>query len=237
MATTEQRLEPDPLARHALSPRALKELLTAERQGEPFIAVRAGEAGLDVFALGSESRKIALGRSEGAELQIGWDAEVSGLHAELECIAGEWTIIDDGLSTNGTFVNERRVNGRQRLRDGDRVRVGTTVLAFKTGAAATVGATAAAGNDHVVPALSDTQRRILVALCRPYRDGGEFAVPATNQEIAKEVFLGVDAVKMQLRTLSARFGLAGLPQNQKRARLAEAALQVGAISRRDLDGP
>jgi FHA domain len=207
----------------------------AERQGEPFIAVRAEDGELDLFVLGRKSRKLALGRAEEADLQIGWDAEVSGLHAELECIAGEWTIVDDGLSTNGTFLNERRVSGRQRLRDGDRVRVGATVMAFKSGSAATSVETAAAGEAPMLPPLTDTQRRVLVALCRPYRDGSDFAVPATNQEISKEVFLGIDAVKMHLRTLSARFGLGDLPQNHKRARLAETVLQFGVISRRDLD--
>ena len=54
--------------------------------------------------------------------------------------------------------------------------------------------------------LSETQRRVLVALCRPFRDGSAFATPATNQEIAAEVFLGVDAVKTHLRALFAKFG-------------------------------
>jgi len=235
MGATPQRLEADPLARHTLSPRALKELLAAERQGQPFIAVRADDGELKLFLLGRGSDRLAVGRSEDADLQIGWDAEVSGLHAELECIAREWTVADDGLSTNGTFVNERRVSGRQRLRDGDRLRVGSTVLAFKSGSAVTSSETAAAGRGAVLPPLTDTQRRVLIALCRPYRDGSEFTVPATNHEISQEVFLGVDAVKMHLRTLSARLGLGNLPQNQKRARLAEMVLQFGMISRRDLD--
>jgi hypothetical protein len=42
---------------------------------------------------------------------------------------------------------------------------------------------------------------VLVALCRPYRDGDRFATPATNQQIGAEVFLGVDAVKTHLRVL------------------------------------
>ena len=81
--------------------------------------------------------------------------------------------------------------------------------------------------------LTDTQRRVLVALCRPYRDGG-FATPATNQEIADELFLSVDAVKMHLRTLFGKFELGDLPQNQKRAQLAETALQSGTVARHEL---
>ena len=40
---------------------------------------------------------------------------------------------------------------------------------------------------------------------------------------------------MHLRTLFARFELSDLPQNQKRARLAEVALEYGLISKRDLE--
>jgi DNA-binding NarL/FixJ family response regulator len=63
---------------------------------------------------------------------------------------------------------------------------------------------------------------------------GEFHAPASNEQIAKEVFLTIDAVKMQLRTMFNRFGLDQLPQNQKRAGLAEVALRDGLVTRRDL---
>jgi hypothetical protein len=46
--------------------------------------------------------------------------------------------------------------------------------------------------------------------------------------------LSVDTVKAGLRTLFAIFGVDDLPQNRKRAALAEAALRTGAVSRRDL---
>jgi hypothetical protein len=77
--------------------------------------------------------------------------------------------------------------------------------------------------------LTDTQHRILVALCRPARGGTGFAPPATNQEIADEVFLSVDAVKAHLRTLYRKFGIEELPHNQKRARLVELVLEGGYL--------
>jgi hypothetical protein len=43
------------------------------------------------------------------------------------------------------------------------------------------------------------------------------------------VFLSVDAVKTHLRALFNDFGLAELPQNQKRATLAERAMQLGVV--------
>ena len=31
----------------------------------------------------------------------------------------DWTVVDDGLSRNGTYVNGERIHGRRRLVDGD----------------------------------------------------------------------------------------------------------------------
>jgi FHA domain/Bacterial regulatory proteins, luxR family len=224
----------DPVAPHALSPRELKEVLAAERAGEPFLAFRDEQGRLGLFVLGREPRTSTVGRRSEMDLSIPWDGQVSGLHAELLCLGGEWTIADDGLSTNGTYVDGQRISGRQRLRDGDRIRVGGTILAYNAAQPSPAGATVTAGEVAALPRLTDTQRKVLIALCRPYRDGASFATPASNQQIAGELFLSVDAVKMHLRNLFAKFDLGELPQNQKRARLAECALQLGLISQRDL---
>ena len=53
------------------------------------------------------------------------------MHAALERLGGEWTVVDDGLSRNGTYVNGERVTARRRLHDGDVVRVGGTAIAFR----------------------------------------------------------------------------------------------------------
>jgi hypothetical protein len=157
---------------------------------------------------------------------------VSGLHAELHHTGGEWMIVDDGLSTNGTYVNGQRINARRRLKDGDRIRVGRAVLAYKAAQATLVQETVAAADLPAIE-LTDTQRKVLIALCRPFRDAN-VAIPATNKDIATELYLSVDAVKMHLRALFAKFQLGELPQNQKRAKLAERALQLGSVSRQDL---
>ena len=64
----------------------------------------------------------------------GWavDEEVSRLHAEIERIGGEWTVSDDGLSRNGSFVNGERVAGRRRLADRDELRFGSTMVLFRS---------------------------------------------------------------------------------------------------------
>jgi hypothetical protein len=228
------QIDGDPVAPHSLSPRELKELLAAERAGQPFLAYRGLERSLVLFVLGEADKPTTVGRRVETDLSIPWDGEVSGLHAELQLLGGEWTVVDDGLSTNGSFVNGERISGRQRLRDGDRIRVGRTVLVFNAAEISLAERTTPAGERLALPELTGTQRRILIALCRPYRDGSSFATPASNLTIAAEVFLSVDAVKMHLRTLFSRFQLSELPQNQKRASLAELALQLGVISQRDL---
>jgi len=58
--------------------------------------------------------------------------------------------------------------------------------------------------------------------------------PATNQQIADELFVSVDAIKTHLRALFAKFGIEDLPQNQKRVRLVELALKTGVLTVREL---
>ena len=224
----------DPVAPHSMTPRELKELLVTERGAIPFFAYRDDVGALRTFVLSDRDRPLVVGRREGVDLRLAWDREISGIHAELRCLGGEWTVVDDGLSSNGTFLNGRRVTARQRLRDGDRVRVGRTILAFDAAASPPVEKTSMAHDFPDAGQLTDTQRRILVALCRPQLTGGELHAPATNHQIADEVYLGVDAVKVQLRALFVKYGLNDLPQNQKRAGLAELALRVGLVTRRDL---
>ena len=235
MAAASHQQPNDPLAPHSLAPRELRDLLAARRNQQPFLALRDGDGGLVLFELGREEGNRTIGRRAEASLSIPWDGEVSGLHAELQCLGGEWTIVDDGLSRNGTFLNGERVLGRQRLQHGDLIRVGRTMLSYDIGETSSADATVIAGEGPALPRLSDTQRRVLVALCRPLRDGATFATPASNQQIADALHLSLDTVKMNLRTLFAAFELSELPQNRKRARLAELALELGLVSRRELE--
>jgi DNA-binding transcriptional ArsR family regulator len=122
---------------------------------------------------------------------------------------------------------------RRRLRDGDVMHIGGTEVVFRAPAGSTDSTVV--GTSLVAPALPEAQRRVLVALCRPYRDGGAYALPATNRQIAAELVLSVEAVKTHLRTLFQRFGVEDLPQNAKRARLVELAFETGAVTQRDLE--
>ena len=109
---------------------------------------------------------------------------------------------------------------------------GETPVAFRAPADAEADSTAAIARRPSDVPLTESQRRVLVALCRPLKDSA-YAAPATNKEIADEVHLSVDAVKAHLRVLFERFGLDELPQNQKRARLAAVALVNGVVSQHE----
>jgi pSer/pThr/pTyr-binding forkhead associated (FHA) protein len=228
-----KQADPSPLAAHAATPAELRERIEAERAGTPFLVLRDGGGVQRLFVLDPVKERVTVGRSAGNDVALPWDTEVSRLHAELERLGDEWTAADDGLSRNGSFVNGQRISGRHRLRDGDVLRVGRTQIAFRVPESPDSRPTVAAGSRAELPALSATQRAVLAALCRPYKDT-ELATPATNQQIAAELFLSVDAVKAHLRTLFGYFGVQHLPQNQKRSYLAMRALQDGVVSRRDL---
>jgi len=213
----------------------LKQRIGAERAGGPHLIYRNGDGAQVVRPIAPDIEKLSVGRTGAVGLLLDFDPEVSRLHAELERLGDEWVVVDDGLSRNGTFVNGERVVARRRLRDGDAIRFGETVVVFRAPGAELEETRAASAGGGEPRHVSDAQRRVLIALCRPYRDGNDFATPATNKQIAAEVFLSVDAVKAHLRSLFERFEVGELPQNQKRIRLAELAIRSGVIAPRDLE--
>jgi hypothetical protein len=221
-----------PLEPHVATPRELQSRIEAERRGSPFVVYR-DEGGAQAIVSLDELDRLTIGRRPGNEIALEWDSEVSRVHAALERVGADWVVVDDGLSRNGTWINGERVTGRRRLRDGDVIAVGATALAFVAPGEAGSQPTATAGGPHAGGALTPAQRRVLVALCRPFRDD-RFAVPATNRQIADELVISVDAVKGTLRALFSAFGLDALPQNRKRAVLAQTVMRSGVVARRDL---
>lgn len=75
--------------------------------------------------------ETTVGRSPGCGVALPADSFVSQIHARLyERDGATW--VEDLGSTNGTFVNDRRLDGAAPLRPGDRLRVGTTDLELET---------------------------------------------------------------------------------------------------------
>jgi hypothetical protein len=193
----------------------------------PFL-VYGGGGRRRLFGLHPGLRRVTIGRGPSNDITLSSDTDVARVHAELVRVGDAWTLVDEGLSRGGTWVNGDRITGRHRLRDGDVVQVGRTQLAFRIPKAPRSRSARAKAAASARPAITPTQRKVLEALCRPYKES-EFATPATNQAIAEELFLSVDAVQAHLRALVAAFGLTSVPPTQRRAQLALRAMQHGHV--------
>jgi pSer/pThr/pTyr-binding forkhead associated (FHA) protein len=212
-----------PPALRLVSPTELAERLHAERRGVPFALYLDGDGRQRIVEL-SDARPLCIGRQPSSDIPLPWDTEVSRAHAMLERVGDEWTLVDDGLSRNGSYVNGERVRARRRLADGDTITVGRTLIVFAAAEPELVATETT--RESAPPELSAAQRRVLSALCRPFLEDA-FATPPSNREIAEQLVVSVETVKSHLRALFEIFGLEDMPQNRKRAELARRAFERG----------
>jgi FHA domain-containing protein len=205
----------------------------AERIGAPFLVFRDDAGRQHIFSLAQRTESITLGRREEADISIPWDPEMSRLHAELELRAGEWTVSDDGLSQNGTWVNGLRLSGRRRLADGDLLRVGRTIFAYCAPSVSPVGPTLVPGELSATPRFSEQQQRVLRALCKPLFTDGEGINPSTDEEVAEVTGIPLEAVVSELDHLGRAMGLEDMPHGDQRAEIALLAMRSGLVSADD----
>lgn len=203
-------------------------LRAAEREGVPLLLVRSGEGEHRILPLPDRRGRVTVGRAGENDLVLGWDPAVSRAHAVVERVAGVWTVLDDGLSRNGTFVNDERVRGQRRLVHAEAVRVGSTTVVYWAPGAAPGDRTQAELAGPPPPRLTAAQLEVLRALCRPSLGPG-LGAPAGNGRIAAELSLSESAVKAHLRVLYRRFGIADIPQPEKRLRLVALAVEAGLV--------
>jgi predicted component of type VI protein secretion system len=180
-------------------------------------------------ALLLDGHQLIVGSAPDSDVVIG-DSSVSRIHAMLRQLNGRWFIEDCG-SRNGTTVNGHRVASMQPLQPNDEVRLGRARLVF-------CGQPSAGGHptEAVVdrPPITAREHDVLVALCRPLASGDIFTEPATVREMAAALTVSENAVKLHLANLAAKFGVVG--PERRRSRLANAALDAGAVTLTDLRG-
>jgi pSer/pThr/pTyr-binding forkhead associated (FHA) protein len=92
-------------------------------RGERLVVVEPANRKGETYELTDE---VTVGRAPGCAVSLD-DTFVSSLHARLFRRDGTLYVEDLG-STNGTFVNKKAVSDAVRLRKGDRVQVGRTIL-------------------------------------------------------------------------------------------------------------
>lgn len=78
------------------------------------------------FELGDE---LIIGRADKCHIVLD-DSYVSQIHARIFAKNDSYMIEDMG-STNGTYLNKRRIGGASELHRGDRVKIGKTVLEMR----------------------------------------------------------------------------------------------------------
>jgi two-component system, cell cycle response regulator len=93
--------------------------------GPPCLVIISGDDMGRRFELGNQ--EVSIGRGENCTICVNTD-QVSRKHATVQCVLGKYYLVDM-RSTNGTFVNEQKVE-RAKLLDGDQIRVGKTVLKY-----------------------------------------------------------------------------------------------------------
>ncbi len=195
----------------------------------PFLEIRR-RSGIDMFPL--EGNPVAIGKSTKSDVCIADDKTVSRLHAAIESIGTNWYISDLG-SSNGTFVNGERIWSQKALYPGDEIRVGATTIILRADMEELDATTLVAD----MPRLTAREHDVLVALCKPLLTGSVFTQPATSRQIADDLVVSIAAVKQHLARLYDKFGIYEEPDNEnRRVRLANAALASGAVQLTDLRG-
>jgi FHA domain len=72
---------------------------------------------------------VQIGRADACQIQLS-DTYVSQFHARIFRRDGAWFVEDLG-STNGTYLNQRRITTPSELHAGDRLKVGKVLLELK----------------------------------------------------------------------------------------------------------
>jgi hypothetical protein len=75
------------------------------------------------------SEPLQVGRADACQIKLG-DTYISQFHARLFPRDGTWYVEDLG-STNGTYLNQRKLTGPSEVHAGDVVRLGKTTLELK----------------------------------------------------------------------------------------------------------
>ncbi|GGM19394.1 MULTISPECIES: FHA domain-containing protein [Micromonospora] len=92
----------------------------------PLLTVASGSMRGTSFRLRTEP--LVIGRAPTADIMVD-DPHLSRRHAAVRQTEGGVALVDLG-STNGTWLNDRRIDGVEQLSDGDVIRLGRTELRY-----------------------------------------------------------------------------------------------------------
>lgn len=174
-------------------------------------------------------QRVTLGRGASNDVALTWDPRVSYVHAVVERLASEWTIRDVG-SRNGTFLNGERIFAERVVRPGDELRLGDTRLVLGVARPTDPTTTEFGGRP---PELTEREKGVLLALCRPVHSGNMLTEPATMAQIAEELVVSLSVVKKHLLRLYQKFDIHE-EGHRRRGALANEAIRRGAVNLAEL---
>jgi pSer/pThr/pTyr-binding forkhead associated (FHA) protein len=151
-------------------------------EGRPYVRFRDGVL-FRALSLSPSASPIDIGRIDACPVRIQSDPLVSRRHAQLVFGAGWWSI-EDAASHNGTFIGDRRIPGETILKDGACFRVGDTVLSVHLPESGIDQTTLAESAEPRLLDPNPIQRKVLVALARPWLAGHELPVSPSDTDIA-----------------------------------------------------
>jgi hypothetical protein len=174
---------------------------------------------------------VTIGSAGDNHIVLQDDPLISRHHAALELVGPTWIIRDLG-STNGTFVEGKRLWNDQPLRPGHELQLGQTRMVFRSERGPQHSSTTETGQVPIV--ITPRERDILLALCRPLVQPDFFTVPASIREIAKALFVTDAAVKQHLVHLYDKFEIHSPGDEGRRIRLANEVMRRGILTMADL---
>jgi hypothetical protein len=152
---------------------------------------------------------ITIGRNEENTIQIS-NLAVSGYHARID-VAGNDYILTDLQSTNGTFINDKRIVS-QKLSHGDNIIVGKHVILFVgAGAEVTEGKSAGLKTDLDKTMMLDTAKQ--KELLSKQKDGTQ-AADATTKIGVISFIEGADVGEVELKKKLTKIGKADTSEIQ-----------------------
>ena len=109
-------------------PSAPRQSATSAKSKPPRSILVTDERGAKIMTKGLDG-SVQIGRGESCHVKLS-DTYVSTAHARIFDKNGSWYVEDLG-STNGTYLNQRRITAPAEVHAGDRVKVGKTTLELR----------------------------------------------------------------------------------------------------------